>query len=107
MNVYFYKFKRMIVTEVYDDMKTVMKYCNYNGQPAAYFPFNFQFIQLRNGTNPQTKVTGVPFDPKSLKCLIDPWFDNLVKGCWSNWQLGNHDNTRIGTRIGTQIPIFF
>jgi hypothetical protein len=41
----------MIVVEVYDDASTTMKYCLYNGIQAAYFPFNFQFIQLRNEKN--------------------------------------------------------
>lgn len=92
----------MIVTEVYDNIETVMKYCEFKGQRGAYFPFNFQFIQLRNETNPVTKVEGVPFHPKGLKCLIEPWLRYLPDGCWSNWQIGNHDNTRLGSRIGEQ-----
>jgi len=92
----------MIVVEVYDDAPTTMKYCLYNGVQAAYFPFNFQFIKLRNGKNLVTNQEGTRFYPEGLKNLIDPWLDSLPGSCWSNWQLGNHDNTRVGSRIGAE-----
>lgn len=110
----------MLVVEVYDEAPITMQYCLYNNVQAAQFPFNFQFIQLRNGKNLVTNQEGTPFKPEGLKKLIDPWINSLPSSCWSNWQviflkiffkpfqyfvfyqLGNHDNTRVGTRIGEE-----
>ena len=83
----------MIVVEVYDKAETTMKYCVYNGQPAAQFPFNFQFIQLRNGKNLVNNQEGIPFEPKGIKKLMDPWIENLPDSCWSNWQVKNKFKT--------------
>lgn len=108
----------MLVVEVYDEAPITMQYCLYNNVPAAQFPFNFQFIQLRNGINLANGQQGLPFKPENLKNLIDPWINSLPASCWSNWQvissnlsffflsnfnqLGNHDNTRVGTRVGEE-----
>ncbi|CAF0993142.1 unnamed protein product [Brachionus calyciflorus] len=96
------KSEKMLVVEVYDEADKTMQYCLYNQMQAAQFPFNFQFIQLRNGKNLVTNQEGVPFNPEGIKNLIDPWINSLPASCWSNWQLGNHDNTRLGTRIGEE-----
>lgn len=62
----------------------------------------FLNVQVRNGLNLVTNREGAPFHPQSLQCLIDPWFESLLQECWSNWQLGNHDNTRVASRIGSE-----
>ena len=83
----------MMVVEVYDDVKTTLKYCFYDNQPAAQFPFNFQLVQLRNGTDLIKQEEGIPFEPKGIKKLMDPWIENLPDSCWSNWQVKNKFKT--------------
>jgi alpha-glucosidase len=34
--------------------------------------------------------------------IIFEYYDALPPGAWPNWVLGNHDNTRIATRIGSR-----
>jgi glycosidase len=97
--------KRLMVTEVYDSVDVTVKYCDYNGVRGANIPFNFQFIQLNGHGNKsinEAQPVGVPFEPRSIKSLMDPWISKLPKMCWNSWVLGNHDNPRVGTRIGAE-----
>ena len=75
----------MLVVEVYDEPEVTMKYCSYNGKPAAHYPFNFNFIQLGKYTNSINNQQMVEFEPKGIKGLVDKWLNYLPKGCWSNW----------------------
>jgi glycosidase len=102
--------KRLMVTEVYDSVDVTVKYCDYNGVRGANIPFNFQFIQLNrvepnvsyNEAQARQRGKGTPFEPRSIKSLIDPWISKLPEMCWNSWVLGNHDNIRVGTRIGVE-----
>ena len=44
-------------------------------------------IKVRNGKDLAKNKDGVPFHPEGLKCLIESWYESLLKGCWSNWQV--------------------
>ncbi len=66
MYIYDIFLNRLLVVEVYEDPVTTFKYCKYNGVAAAHFPFNFQFINLRNGYNFEKKSEGVPFHPEGM-----------------------------------------
>ncbi|CAD5116225.1 DgyrCDS5138 [Dimorphilus gyrociliatus] len=53
------------------------------------FPFNFNLLQMN-------KTCGV----KCIRVLINSWLQELPKGRWPNWVLGNHDRMRLGNRMG-------
>jgi alpha-glucosidase len=52
-----------------------------------HLPFNFHLIHTR-------------WDAAALRALIAEYELTLPSGAWPNWVLGNHDRSRIATRIG-------
>jgi alpha-glucosidase len=55
---------------------------------GANLPFNFQLLQCA-------------WNAESLKRVVSDYYGALPKGAWPNWVLGNHDNARIATRVGS------
>ncbi|XP_047740848.1 alpha-glucosidase [Hyalella azteca] len=78
-----------------EEIDLVMKYYGTEEEPIADFPFNFNFI---DNFHNRSDVTGF-----SLKFTVTEWLDNLPAGKWPNWVLGNHDQTRIATRMGKDL----
>ena len=37
-----------------------------------------------------------------IRQIVDAYEAALPKGAWPNWVLGNHDKTRIATRVGRE-----
>ena len=54
---------------------------------GAQLPFNFHLIQT-------------PWRAEAIAKLIQDYEAALPQGAWPNWVLGNHDQTRLATRIG-------
>lgn len=52
-------------------------------------PFNFNLI-------------AAAWDAESLRVVIEAVLWNLPPGAWTNWTLGNHDEPRLATRLGSQ-----
>jgi len=52
-----------------------------------HLPFNFALIS-------------VPWDPASIATLIKAYEKALPPRAWPNWVLGNHDRSRVVTRLG-------
>ncbi len=52
-----------------------------------HLPFNFHLIHTR-------------WDAAELRTMIAEYESALPSGAWPNWVLGNHDRSRIATRIG-------
>ena len=50
-------------------------------------PFNFQMITI-------------PWTPLAIHRAVAEYEEALPDGAWPNWVLGNHDRSRIATRIG-------
>ena len=81
---------RVIMTEAYSAIDIVMKYYGNGSQEGAHMPFNFQFITtFFNSSN-----------AGDLQKTIDYWMTNMPQGRVANWVMGNHDQHRVGTRIG-------
>jgi alpha-glucosidase len=55
---------------------------------GANLPFNF--LLLRSA-----------WSAEAVAQIISEYYSALPAGAWPNWVLGNHDNTRIATRIGS------
>jgi alpha-glucosidase len=78
--------ERMMVGEIYLPTDRLMTY--YGAQMLeAHLPFNFQLILL-------------PWRARPIAAAIDAYEAALPPGGWPNWVLGNHDNSRIASRIG-------
>jgi len=55
---------------------------------GADLPFNFLLLQCA-------------WTAEAVKQVIFDYYSALPSGAWANWVLGNHDQPRIATRIGT------
>jgi len=52
-----------------------------------HLPFNFHLI-------------AAPWNPIAIAALIESYEAALPEGAWPNWVLGNHDRSRLASRIG-------
>ena len=68
---------RIIYVECYDSPKDQSKFFSYKGRPAAHFPLNFQLVGLKDNQNKTSIISNSstvrPFEPFTLKKLIDEW----------------------------------
>ena len=81
---------RILVAETYLPMQRLAAYygAGPSGQPrGAHLPFNFHMI-------------GAPWSAVAIDCLVREYEAVLPDGCAPNWVLGNHDRSRIATRVG-------
>jgi alpha-glucosidase len=76
---------RMMVGEVYLPISRLIAY--YGAGKGTHFPYNFQLINAA-------------WDAQYLGRIIQSYEDALPKEGWPNWVLGNHDQSRVATRIG-------
>ena len=80
--------ERVLIGEIYLPIPDLVSY--YGSTPqllGAQMPFNFHLIQ-----------TGWQAD--RIAQLIQQYEAALPAGAWPNWVLGNHDQSRLATRIG-------
>jgi alpha-glucosidase len=54
---------------------------------GLHMPFNFQLITL-------------PWTPRAIHRAVTDYEAALPDGAWPNWVVGNHDRSRIATRVG-------
>jgi alpha-glucosidase len=52
-------------------------------------PFNFDLIR-------------VDWNARAVRQLVDQYEASLPKGAWPNWVLGNHDQPRVASRVGSR-----
>jgi alpha-glucosidase len=78
---------RLLIGEAYLPIDRLMAYY---GENLAGFqlPFNFHLIST-------------PWRPGAIVGLIESYERALPPGAWPNWVLGNHDRSRVATRLGT------
>ncbi|MFL6796118.1 MAG: alpha-amylase family glycosyl hydrolase [Xanthobacteraceae bacterium] len=77
---------RLLIGEAYLPLERLMAY--YGADLGGFhLPFNFQLISA-------------PWQPTSIAALIEAYERALPKGAWPNWVLGNHDRSRVATRLG-------
>lgn len=67
------------------------KWASYFGRELdeLHLPFNFQLL-------------GVEWQADKVRGIVDSLENVLPPGAWPNYVLGNHDETRLATRLGTQ-----
>ncbi|HEY8947115.1 MAG TPA: alpha-amylase family glycosyl hydrolase, partial [Polyangiaceae bacterium] len=79
--------ERVLIGEVYLPVQQLVRYYGSPTARGAHLPFNFQLITL-------------PWDAARIAAAIDEYEGALPPGAWPNWVLGNHDQSRIATRVG-------
>ena len=79
---------RMMIGEIYLPIHRLVTYYGIDNK-GAHLPFNFMLLSL-------------PWDAQRIATAIDEYEAALPKNGWPNWVLGNHDQPRITSRIGSQ-----
>jgi len=80
---------RVLIGETYLPFDRLALYYGKAGQAGVHLPFNFHLITT-------------PFTPRAIATLIADYEHSLPPGAWPNWVLGNHDRSRIASRVGLQ-----
>jgi alpha-glucosidase len=80
--------ERVLIGEIYLPVEQLMTYYGKDLR-GANLPFNFLLLQSA-------------WSADAIAQIISEYDDALPAGAWPNWVLGNHDNTRIATRIGSR-----
>jgi alpha-glucosidase len=79
---------RVMIGELYLPIGKLVAYYGHDNR-GAHLPFNFQLLQL-------------PWDARQIEAAIDEYEGSLPEGGWPNWVLGNHDKSRIASRVGAE-----
>ena len=79
---------RVLIGEIYLPVKQLMTYYG-TDLKGANLPFNFQLLRCA-------------WSATAVAQVINEYEGALPTGAWPNWVLGNHDQTRIATRVGTR-----
>ncbi len=81
-----YPGERALIGEIYNGVERVVAYYGSDGR-GVHFPYNFQLIKL-------------PWHARTLEAAIRRYESLLPEGAWPNWVLGNHDRSRVASRVG-------
>jgi alpha-glucosidase len=77
---------RLMIGEAYLPLDRLMAYYGVN-LTGFHLPFNFHLISTL-------------WNPTAIAALIEAYERALPPGAWPNWVLGNHDRSRVASRIG-------
>jgi alpha-glucosidase len=78
--------ERVMIGEIYLPLEQLITYYG-TDVPEAHLPYNFQLVTL-------------PWEARTIAVAIETYEALLPSGAWPNWVLGNHDRSRIATRVG-------
>lgn len=79
---------RVLIGEIYLPINQLVAYYGRDNS-GAHLPFNFQLIKL-------------DWDAEKIGAAIDEYEGSLPEGGWPNWVLGNHDKSRVASRVGLE-----
>lgn len=79
---------RLLIGEIYLPIHKLVKYYGHENE-GAHLPFNFQLLQL-------------PWNAEKIEAAISEYEGALPEDGWPNWVLGNHDKSRIASRVGNE-----
>jgi alpha-glucosidase len=77
---------RVLIGELYLPIERLVRYYGEGGS-GVQLPMNFHLIST-------------PWDAEKVGNLIDTYEASLPKSGWPTWVLGNHDRSRIASRVG-------
>jgi alpha-glucosidase len=78
--------ERVLIGEIYLPIERLVQYYGVN-LSGVHLPFNFQLLLA-------------PWDARHIARSIVEYEKALPEGGWPNWVLGNHDRSRIASRVG-------
>lgn len=77
---------RVLIGEAYLPLDRLVRY--YGAElRGLHLPFNFHLMSAS-------------WDARSIQAVVEQYERVLPPGAWPNWVLGNHDKSRLATRIG-------
>jgi alpha-glucosidase len=77
---------KLLIGEAYLPIEKLVAY--YGADLKGFqLPFNFHLISA-------------PWNPVAIAALVEAYETRLPPGGWPNWVLGNHDRSRLATRVG-------
>jgi alpha-glucosidase len=79
---------RVLIGEIYLPVERLVTYYG-KDMKGAHLPFNFQLIFAA-------------WKAQDIARIVQEYETALPAGGWPNWVLGNHDQKRIATRVGTK-----
>ena len=85
--------ERMMVGEIYLPLQELVTYYGPNND-ECHLPFNFGLIRTDD-------YESVPWTAQAVRRRVEAYEAVLSEGGWPNWVLGNHDQHRLATRIGS------
>jgi alpha-glucosidase len=77
---------RVLIGEAYLPIEILMTYYG-SRLDGFHLPFNFHLMST-------------PWRPNDIAALVQAYESALPAGAWPNWVLGNHDRSRLASRIG-------
>jgi alpha-glucosidase len=77
---------RVLIGELWLPIQRLVAYYGRDGR-GLHLPFNFHLILT-------------PWEARQISALIETYERALPLNAWPNWVLGNHDRSRIATRVG-------
>ncbi|WP_043345748.1 alpha-amylase family glycosyl hydrolase [Belnapia moabensis] len=81
-----YPGERVLIGEAYLPIDRLMAYYG-AGLTGFHLPFNFHLLST-------------PWDARAIAALVERYEAALPQGAWPNWVLGNHDRSRLASRLG-------
>ena len=81
--------ERVLIGEIYLPVERLIDYYG-EERDGVHLPFNFQLILLEKWT------------AESVRQIVDNYEALLPEEGWPNWVLGNHDQSRVASRIGPE-----
>jgi alpha-glucosidase len=78
--------EHLFMAEVTAPVDRLVRYYGSRGE-GAHLPFNFHLIW-------------VDWTPEAIAELVERYEAALPDGAWPNWVLGNHDQSRVASRVG-------
>ncbi|HET6320249.1 MAG TPA: alpha-amylase family glycosyl hydrolase, partial [Chloroflexota bacterium] len=79
--------ERVLIGELWLPIERLVAYYGLDGA-GLHLPFNFHLIMTR-------------WQARAIAALVEQYEAALPAGAWPNWVLGNHDRSRIATRVGS------
>ena len=98
--------ERLLIGEIYLPIDELVKYYGASVPEAIEIPLDLTNVAI---TGPRLNGAQLPFNfhliqtpwrAEAIAQLIRDYEAALPPGAWPNWVLGNHDQTRLATRVG-------
>jgi alpha-glucosidase len=80
--------ERVLIGELWLPIDRLVAYYGREGR-GLHLPFNFHLILTA-------------WQARLISALVDTYEAALPPGAWPNWVLGNHDRSRVATRVGAE-----